>query len=572
MGSPPDPPISLAGPRKMTFDDILNEAGGFGRFQIIMLAIMCIPRIIIPLHFLQHIFISAVPPHHCAISSQRNPGNLSKEDLLLINIPQEPDGSFSSCKMYSQPQTHLMFNRSKEVTNGSTVQSCDQGWEYDLSTFSSTTITQWDVVCDQRGMSKALVTLFFIGVTTGAVIAGYLSDRFGRRIILLLSLLFTLIFGGFSAGSISYSMYAAFLTLTGFALAGSTITIVALSVEWVNIQHRTDAAVITSLCWTIGNGFLALLAYLLRDWRWLMVAITAPCIVGLLVCWWVPESARWLLAKGRVKEAESLLMRCAVVNGRSLDFFYKNSQSIQELAETGASSESYSYIDLFRTTRLRRICLCAGLVWFTVTFSYYGISLNITGLGFNIYLTHFLYALIEIPGKLSIYFLMSYLGRRRTQFLTLFMTGACIGVATGIPDSLKDLRIAVAIIGKGFSEATFTAIILYTAELYPTVMRQKGSGYTAFVGRIGASVAPLIMLLDGFWHYLPQTIFCISAVTGSLVACLLPETKDVHLPETIDDVECSCREMNGGTSLTELTPRRNKEKAEKPSHSAGTEE
>ncbi|KAG8538356.1 hypothetical protein GDO81_022794 [Engystomops pustulosus] len=124
----------------MRFEDVLSEVGVFGNFQILTLIILCLPRVILPLHFLLHIFISAVPPHHCTFP---NHGNLSKEDLLITNIPQEPDGSFSSCKMFSEPQPQLLLNRSqKMMVNRSLVQSCDQGWDYDSDTFFSTTVTQ----------------------------------------------------------------------------------------------------------------------------------------------------------------------------------------------------------------------------------------------------------------------------------------------------------------------------------------------------------------------------------------------------------------------------------------------
>ncbi|XP_018423437.1 PREDICTED: solute carrier family 22 member 7-like [Nanorana parkeri] len=558
MGSLSRSSVTVTAPRKMTFDDLLIEAGGFGRFQVIVLLILCIPRLIIPLHFLQHVFISAVPPHHCAISTQRNPGNLSQEDLLFINIPQEQDGTFSSCKMYSQPQPYLILNRSQETVNGSGVQSCDQGWEYDLSTISSTTVTQWDLVCSRRGLSKAVATIFFIGVTLGAVIFGYLSDRYGRRVMILVSIFLAMAFGGLSAGSISYPMLAVSMALSGSVFAGLSNNIIALSVEWVDVRHRTDATIITGFCWSIGSCVLALLAYLLRDWRWLTVAINAPLFLAIITIWWIPESARWLLTKGRAKKAEAVLMRCAAVNGCNLDAFRKNSESIQALAEAGPSSQTYSYIDLFRTPRLRRISLCSGLVWFAVAFSYYGIILGVSGFGFDLYLTHFLYSLVEFPGKLAMYFLMNHIGRRWSLFLTMLMTGVCIGVSAGTPLSLAPFRTAVAIIGKGFSEAAFTGLILYTAELYPTVIRQNGIGYTSFVGRIGASVAPLMLLLDDIWHLLPKTIFCVTAVACSLVAGLLPETINVPLPETIQDVESkrdSKQLKNGDTPLTELPPR-----------------
>ncbi|XP_075060614.1 solute carrier family 22 member 7 isoform X2 [Mixophyes fleayi] len=553
----PLPLNSVSAPKKINFDDLLLEAGGFGKFQVLILLILCIPRLIVPLHFLQHIFISAVPPHHCAIPTLENPGNLSQEDILLIHIPREPDGTFSSCTMYSQPQPHLLLNRSQEMVNVSLVQRCDHGWEYDVSTFSSTTVTQWDLVCDKKWLNQALVSFFYGGVTVGAVVIGYLSDRFGRRLMLLLSLIMCLVFGTLSAGSVTYPMLAACLTLSGFSLSGLTVTVVALCVEWVDTQHRTDAGIITSVTWSIGCAVLALLAYLLRDWRWLVVIITTPCVLGIISIWWLPESARWLLTKGMAEKAEAEMMRCAAMNGQRLDIFSKNSEHIRRLAEVGSSSAKYSYIDLFRTPRLRRISLCVGLVWFGVAFSYYGIILNVTGFGLNIFLTHFLYALVEFPAKMSTYFLVSHLGRRRSQVLTLLMTGVCIGLNLVIPASLGALRTAVAVTGKGFAEASFTVLILYTAELYPTVIRQSSSGYTSFVGRIGVTVVPLIMFLDNVWNLLPEVIFCCTAVVCSLIAYLLPETKNVHLPETINDIEHGSwgplHVKKEGTPLPDLT-------------------
>ncbi|KAG9472840.1 hypothetical protein GDO78_016765, partial [Eleutherodactylus coqui] len=439
--------------------------------------------------------------------------------------------------MFSEPQLHLLLNRSEGV-NMSWVQSCDQGWDYDHSTFTSTTVTQWDLVCEKKGLKQILATFFFIGVMLGTVVFGYLSDRFGRRAMLLLALVLSLLFGGLAAGSVSYPMFAVSLALSGSSLSGLTITVVALSLEWVEMQHRTVVGVMTSLCWSMGNILLALIAYLVRDWRWLAVSINAPCILGIVSIWWLSESPRWLLTKGFTERGEKELVRCAAMNGRKLDSFSKSKENIHSVAESlGSSSTAHSYIDLFRTPRLRKISLCAGLVWFGVAFSYYGISLDISGFGLNLFLTHFLYALVEVPAKLSLYFLLKYLGRCKTQAFTLLMTGVCIGVNVVIPRALEPLRTTIAIIGKGFSEAAFTVVILYTAELYPTVIRQNGAGYTSFVGRLGVAVAPLIKLLDDYWPPLSNVIFCSMALVSGLTAALLPETHNVPLPELISDVE-----------------------------------
>jgi len=62
-------------------------------------------------------------------------------------------------------------------------------------------------------------------------------------------------------------------------------------------------------------------------------------------------------------------------------------------------------------------------------------------------------------------------------------------------------------------------------------------GYTNFVSRLGISVAPLVLLLEDVWTFLPQIIICSVAITSGLVSLMLPETLNATLPETIDDIE-----------------------------------
>uniref|UniRef100_A0A8D0FSA4 Solute carrier family 22 member 7 n=1 Tax=Strix occidentalis caurina TaxID=311401 RepID=A0A8D0FSA4_STROC len=532
----------------MKFEDLLLEIGGFGRFQIFILFILCLPRINLPMHFLLHNFLAATPSHHCAIPHQEAFVNLTMEEVLLISIPQEPDGTYSSCEMFSQPQFHLLLNSSLQPENNSIIQHCQHGWVYDHSQFTSTISTQWDLVCEQRGLNQATATFFFIGVTMGAVIFGYLSDRFGRKAMLLVSLVFSVIFGMLSAASVSYSMLAITRTLTGVALSGVSLIILPFGMEWVDIQHRTFSGILTSIFWSIGNMLLAMVAYLVREWHWLLVAVTGPCLLSIVCLWWVPESARWLIANGKVKQAQRHLLQCARMNGRK-DFT--------------VSPESYSYISLFRTPVLRKISLCSGAV-FGVAFSYYGMSMNLTGFGLNMYLSQFLLGIVEIPAKMIMYVLVNRVGRRQSQAWALILTGLSIGANVIIPKTFTSLRPVVAIMGKGFSEAAFTTVFLYTSELYPTILRQNGMGYTSFVARLGGALAPLVFLLDEVWRSLPEVMYCGVAVCCGSVAFLLPETLNVRLPEGIEDIEkpakSTCRNLTENGTTTSICPTHTKKK------------
>lgn len=113
----------------MRFEEVLEDVGGFSKFQVLVVSILCFPRIILPLHFLLHNFISATPPHRCALRGPEEPDL----EALDLRIPRQDNGSFSSCRVYSPPSELLQRNR---------TEPCPQGWVYDRSQFSSTTASE----------------------------------------------------------------------------------------------------------------------------------------------------------------------------------------------------------------------------------------------------------------------------------------------------------------------------------------------------------------------------------------------------------------------------------------------
>lgn len=70
---------------------------------------------------------------------------------------------------------------------------------------------------------------------------------------------------------------------------------------------------------------------------------------------------------------------------------------------------------------------------FCLATAYYGISFNIQGLGLSIYLTQFVYSLIELPAKGTVYYLLDKIGRRPTQMGALLCAAICLGINLVIP-------------------------------------------------------------------------------------------------------------------------------------------
>nr|XP_057942234.1 solute carrier family 22 member 7-like [Doryrhamphus excisus] len=522
----------------MKFDDVIAELNGFGRFQFKLVLMLVLPRMTLLFHFLLNNFIAYIPSHHCNISVSDNGSvfrNLSSELRLAVSIPVQEDGTLSSCQMFAEPQYHLLFN-SSNVTELPTV-FCQNGFVYDTSVVKSTLASEWDLVCERRRMNQATASIFFMGAMLGAGVLGTLSDWFGRRTMLLVSCLTTACFGFASALSYNLSMFAVMRFFTGFGCSGIAVITNVLCIEWTDIKHRCTLSILISLDWSVNTMLLAVLAYLVRDWRYLTAAVTTPAFLGIICAWIIPESARWLLGQGNASRAHFYLSECAKVNHREQFMDHLNPENLSKVIIADNENKKYSVLDLVRTPRMRRLAVLTGTVWFGLTCSYYGISFNVSGFGVNIYLTQFIHGASEIPAKIFILFTLDTIGRQINQAVGLLLTGLCLLGNMLIPHDMGSYRAALGAMGKMFAQGSFTVLFLYTAELYPTVVRLNGMGYCSFLARLGVAVCPLINFLDEVWVGLPSLIFSLMALAAGTLTMLLPETKNARLPQTIQDVE-----------------------------------
>ncbi|XP_037118867.1 solute carrier family 22 member 7-like [Syngnathus acus] len=523
----------------MKFDDLLRQLNGLGKFQFRLILLVVIPRATLPFHFLLNNFTGFIPSHHCNISGLDDGGvfgNLSDEQRLTISVPVQDDGTPSSCLMFTEPQYHLLMNSSN--TTGLPV-VCQNGWVFDTSVVKSTVATEWNLVCERRRLNRATTTIFFGGVMLGAAVLGTLSDRLGRKPALLVSYVTTVVFGLASALSSNFPMFAVMRFFTGFGSSGLIMITMVLCLEWTDHRHRWTVAIFLGLDWCLNTMTFAAVAYFVTEWRYLTAVGNIPVLLAIISWWWLPESARWLLSHGKVNRTYFYLRKCAQVNCREQFLDHLNPETLSKVIVVENENKKYSALDLVRTPRMRRTAMLTGIAWFGMSCCYYGISFNVSGFGVNMYLTQFIHGAIELPAKFLVFFTLNKVGRRLSQGGAIFVSGLCLLLTLFIPLDKGAYVTAVAALGKMFAQAAFTVAFLYVTELYPTVMRQNGMGLCNFMARLGAGLSPLIYFLEDVWVGLPNVVFCVSALTAGLSTCLLKETANTHLPETIEDVEQS---------------------------------
>ncbi|XP_008400067.1 solute carrier family 22 member 6 isoform X2 [Poecilia reticulata] len=544
----------------MGFTDLLDQVGGFGRYQWIHVILISLPGLMTASHNLLNNFVSGIPVHHCKPATNQSLHDLGRiyqvdeQQLLTVFIPPDPSGNrLDRCRRYVEPQWHMLslnisLNASELQTEG-----CVDGWIFDQSEFSATTVSEWDLVCSLRPLKQMIQTIYMGGVLTGAIVFGGLSDRFGRKSVLIWSYLQLAVLGCSSALSPSYTAYCIFRFLSGMAVSGIILNGVSLKVEWIPTKTRTVVGTLTSFFFTFGQMILAGLAYWLRDWRKLQLVLCAPLFLFFSYSWWYAESARWLVLNRRSEEALKGLHRVARINRRpevinKLTLEVLHSHMSKEIE---SSRSSFTAFDLVKTRRIRRISICLTAVWFSTSFAYYGLAMDLQKFGVSIYLMQIIFGAVDIPAKFLALGMLSYLGRRVSQVSCLFLSAIIIFANIFVPTDMQSLRTTLACLGKAFTSASFTTVYLYTGEVYPTVIRQTGMGFVSTMARIGSMAAPAVLILDEVFPALPSVVYGGAAVLASGFACFLPETLNKPLPDTIEDVEENRSEGNCGSHLKE---------------------
>uniref|UniRef100_A0A3Q3AES3 Solute carrier family 22 member 13b n=1 Tax=Kryptolebias marmoratus TaxID=37003 RepID=A0A3Q3AES3_KRYMA len=507
-----------------SFGQVLKEVGEFGLFQKLMLAALCIPSIFPAFDVIGQVFIGMSFPHHCNTDWILEKGpNLTEEKQKHLTIPVDEGGRFESCKMFTPVDLDL---ETIERYGLNSTTTCIHGWKYEVQPGVSSILTEFDLVCDTRGLIQVSQSLHMAGFLCGALAYGSISDRFGRKFAILLSLFLTMLFGVTIAFSPNIYVYMVLRFFNGASSGVIIMNTSVLVVEWVGPSKSALCTMAITGFFAVGQMLLSGIAYLAKNWRIRQLVLFAPIIVFLVTMYWfLPESARWLMTQGRKKEAQKQLERAARVNKRSLP------EDLLDKVNVESNQDRKNMLDIFRIPYLRKRTAIMAFNWFAVSFMYYGLSLNVGSFGLDIYLTQLIFGFVEIPANMSAGPMIQHFGRRMCEAGFLFFGGASCLLTLAIPKDLPVVVTVIAMLGKFSATAAFNIAYVYTAELYPTNIRHSGMGLNSMSARVGGILAPLNRLLEVYHPTVPMVIYGIIPIAAGGFCLLLPETLNVELQD-----------------------------------------
>ena len=402
--------------------------------------------------------------------------------------------------------------------------------------------TEFALTAAQTGL---LASSSFFGMFLGAAIAGILADKFGRKPVFQVSMIFWG-FGSLFCG-LSNDVNTLMLSrvLLGFGMGMEFPIGLSMVSEIVPAKNRGRYVAILEGFWPLGFIAAGILSYFLLPiigWRGIFIALSIPAVFVFVVRRIVPESPRWLEDSGRLEQAdtETTKFESEVMKAGGLTFL----PPVVPLGSDVASQAERrgSFAELWRGEYAKRTTMLWTL-WFFALLGYYGLTswlgalLQQAGYEVTKSVLYTVYiSLAGIPGFIFSAWLVEKWGRKGTCVLMLLgsaLFAYLYGQAAASKVPVEQL-IATGMCMQFFMFGMWSVLYAYTPELYPTRIRATGSGFASSIGRIGSLAGPSIVgiVLPVAGQSGVFTLGASSFIVAALVVVLLGvETKGKSLED-----------------------------------------
>ncbi|TRY70110.1 hypothetical protein TCAL_01190 [Tigriopus californicus] len=425
-----------------------------------------------------------------------------------------------------------------------TINQCEEGcpkYVFDRSIFQNTVTMRYGLVCEKHYWEPLSKLSLFGGYAIGTFLAGVVSDNFGRKqaITIFSQLLFC------SGIIITLMPNIMTFSIMWFIVGMSSISVYTVAFVWVSEivggSWKVIVCLVLSMSFPIARLIVTLTAYFIRDYEILFQVFSSLHLFTPMLMLFVPESPRWLLSLKRPeKRAEACHTLSEIAKSKGIPFemdFFEDGNVNKGAAFAG--EDHFSLIFTHKLLRMRAFTML--YCWFTTSFVVYSVSLNMRTLTGSLFINLILTSILDIPAKTLGFLIMRKYSIRRSAVIGTFFMGAALAGVCGLLDNSvpwqKWLLSGLLLLATMSLSTNFSILWLYTAELYPTGIRNFGVGLSSFIARIGGSGSTAIVYLASIHSSVPFLTFSGMCLAAGSVLFLLPDTGDKPLPNSMREIE-----------------------------------
>ncbi|XP_041972898.1 organic cation transporter protein-like [Aricia agestis] len=498
-------------------DEVLAQFGAYGRYQIRMILLLGFAFFNNGIHSINYVFIAEEVPYRCKIEQCESANKVFNTSWYNFATPSD----YRSCYKYGSTGDECSSSSFTSV-----VEPCLE-WIYKSD---DSFVAEFGLACED--WKRTFVgTVHSIGLMLGLFLQGQLSDRLGRRAAIIIFGITCAVLG---VGKSFASSYLSYITLEFFeAFIGENYSpAFIMSIELVHSDFRLNQQIIYSVIFALGGVVFPITAYYIPYWRTLTQVLYAPSIVFIFYVFIMDESVRWLLSKGKKKEAIKILLKIAEKNKVSI-----KEEIIVNIKCEENNTRSSPLRDTLRSKLvLKRFLVC--LVWWSsCTFICYGLAVNVVSLAGNKYLNFAIMAVSDVPACMVMVYTLKRFNRKKPLLISFTSVGLFCLLRSLVSKEYAFISTSLFFLGKFLSTFTFATVYIYTSELFPTYSRNSMLSLCSAIGRIGSVLAPMTPLLIQYGESIPTLVIGTVSLLAGSTTLLVPDVANEPLPDNVQQAE-----------------------------------
>ncbi|XP_053686309.1 organic cation transporter protein [Sabethes cyaneus] len=534
----------------MAADLLSSLTGDFGKWQARSIFLIYLCKIPSSWFMACLIFTAPVPKHGDFFCKPPVPSQvLNTTEWIKISHPVKEDVndeefSIDYCNVYEDALEHS-FQPWIQPTNNSKIVPCET---FEHHSEYNSIITEFDLVCSRDILVASTQSSHLFGVLLGGIITTKLMETISPRNTMLLGM-YTQILCGCITGLVDvFELHMIFRCLSAICCGLMYTAGGVIMADITGGKYKTSAIALFEQFWSVGVILLPAVASFWSSWSHLYLAISLPTFLLIILHRWIPDSPKWLLQQGRIKEAKFFLEEAATTNGNGKYIPSDLSSQLHEISNKMKSQpDPDPWWTIWQEKGARKNLICAHLAWSIFIPVYYGMLLNIRAFGTeHLRVNTVIAGASELTGTFIGYYLIM---RTKNKWFAAGLFNIIGGLVTYCgwlipPEVTGNRRTALlmlsAMVAKCSISCCLTLLTVCTTELV-SEKKKKGAAYSSIVwARIWLLGAPFVGATVIFGQLVPQTAFGSLTLIGGIIAGSInsPRThistkRIAALPETI---------------------------------------